>query len=164
MRTLVTIRVLIPEGADVGDAVQVYTDNGTGTVDLNAPLLARAARIVPAAGKRSGGYGSVPYGRARYGSQKLAPQRQASLATTTFGRGAYGRTPDFLEVTVPVLPGFGTRKFAARLVDEEGNAQGAAAPETAVLLSSIEPPTMRSFAFDSMQGSRARFAIAVNTE
>lgn len=162
MRTLVNIRVPIPTTADAGDAVQMYTDAGSGTVDLAKPMLARP-KAIHATGRRSRGLGSGVLGRGPLGQATPPVESNGGLGSGLLGAGALGSSAEFVEAVIAVRPMYGVLKVAARVVDREGNVQGSA-PEIAVMVSSSTPPGMRSFAYESMQSGKPRFALDKNLE
>ena len=143
----VLLKVGIPEGWDAGDRVQVYTDFGTGSVDLTKPLLARAFDVFPRE-HPARSYGRQPYGRGRLGDGK-APRRTTGIGRTIHGKTPYGTAPPLVKIPVQVPAAFGTWKFAVRVVDQAGNPQSAALEVITAVVSGTEPPPLASFTFDS---------------
>lgn len=156
MRTTVKLRMPYPDGADAGDRVQVFTDFGSGTIDLTRPLLKHPKAIFRGARKRFAGHGSESYGESSYGTGRQAPEPGPGHGAEVYGVTPYGTTPRTMEVAVTMPPAYGVHKFSARMVDAMGNPQGAALPEVEVFVSSVNPPGLRSLAFASFNaGTRA---------
>jgi len=166
MRTTVKIRVPIPEGADAGDRLQVFGDFGSGTIDLNRPLLARPVAVFRGARKRFGGHGTEVYGESVHATGRQGLDPGPGHGSEIYGVTPYGTVPETMEVAVSVPPSYGLHRFAVRLLDQMGNPQGAALPEVTVFLSSTAPPGLASFAFDSFDsGPRtATFVFARDSE
>src|SRR3990172_9384519 len=129
MRTPVTIRVPYPADADAGDALQVYTDFGSGVIDTAQPLLQGPAELFARGVLRSAGLGSEVLGETVPESTLTQPRRAPGLGNEIMGETPCGDTPSFQEITVHVPPAFGKHKFAVQTVDEAGNPQGAALAE-----------------------------------
>jgi hypothetical protein len=139
----VMLRVPVAESWDAGDAIQVYADNGTGTVDFNTPLLARPAPLFP--GQHAAkGVGLQPVGRGRTGDQK-ARRARPGMGRAVTGKTKVGTSPKTLAVPVEVSAAFGNWKFSAKLVDRFGVVQAAAGTEAQVIVSGTEPPPLSSF-------------------
>lgn len=160
-RTLVKVRVPVPSDADAGDAVQVYTDNGSGVVGLNTPLLARP-RAMHATGRRSRGFGTMPFGVGEFGRDTVAPENTGVFGETDWTT-PFGTTPKYVEAIAAVRPTYGVVKFAARVIDREGNVQGSPV-EVAVMVSSSTPPGIRSIGFGGMQSDKPVIAFEKNLE
>lgn len=141
----VELRIPIPDAAKSGDAVQVYTDFGTGTIDMAQPLLAEPAPVFASGQRRA--LTAKDYsakGSARTG-RPPARLREATGSISDFKKGPKNAFQPFLEVVVRVPAYYGNHKFAAQMVDSAGNAQGGTLPEITVFLSSPNPPGVRSF-------------------
>jgi len=143
----VMLRVPVDEAWDAGDALQVYADSGTGTVDLAKPLLARPAALFP--GQHAAkGIGRQPVGRGRTGDLK-ARRSRPGMGRARVGITKVGKSPAVLQVPVEIPAAFGNWKFAVKVVDRLGVVQTAAAAELQVVVSGTEPPPLSAFAFDS---------------
>lgn len=166
MRTTVKVQVPYPELADAGDAVQVFTDLGTGTVDTATPLLQQPAPLFARGLKRFGGFGTEVYGESDPATGFALPPAAPGFGSEAFGESAYAETPSYREVPVKVPPAFGVHKFSARVVDEAGNPQGDALPVGEFFISSERPPSLRSFTFSGFNAGndRVTFNLARNTE
>ena len=166
MRTAVKIRVPYPDGADAGDRIQVFTDFGSGTIDLNRPLLAQPKAVFRGARKRFAGHGTEVYGESAYATGRQAPDPGLGHGAEIYGVTPYGTVPETMEIAVTVPPAYGLHKFSGRLMDAAGNPQGAALPEVTVFVSSVQPPGLATFEFVSFDaGTRtATFGFTKNKE
>ena len=165
MKTPVTIRVPIDESWDAGTRIQVFTDAGTGTVDENNPLLARARDVFPA-GRRSEGYGLQPYGLGGYGLNTPDPKRSGGFGEPVYEEGPYGDSQARVELTVKIPPAFGKWIFAVKTVDAQGNVQTDPALQISRIVSATEPPTVTDLAFVSYDAVNDRVTLSFtrNTE
>jgi hypothetical protein len=161
----VEIRVPVPASAKAGDRLQIYTDFGTGTVDLNQPLLVEPILLLRDATRRvqtfkdSGLKGEMKSGRP-------APRSRERLGTLSGFASGLREFRQTVEAVVHVPAAYGPHKFAARIVDAFGNAQEGPLPEVTVFLSSLHPPGLRSFAladYDS-ENDRITFSVSRNSE
>ncbi len=161
-------RVILPipiaDGWDAGDRLQVFTDWGDGTIDTSTPLLARPLNIFPGQ-QRAKPLGRQPVGRGRVGDHKASRPRRG-LGRTRIGRTPVGTTPAVIHVPVDVPPAFATWKFAAQVVDVNGNVQSEDPAEISAVVSGTEPGPLASFALDSYDDGtdQATFAFAVDDE
>ena len=166
MRPAIKIRVPYPAGADAGDRIQVFSDFGSGTIDLDRPLLAQPKAVFRGARKRFAGHGTEVYGESLHGTGRQAPDPGLGHGSEIYGVTPYGTVPETMEIAVTVPPSYGAYKFSARLLDAMGNPQGAALPEVTVFVSSVQPPGLATFAFVSLDaGARtATFGFTKNRE
>jgi hypothetical protein len=140
----VELRIPIPDAAKAGDRFQVYTDFGTGAIELSSPLLPEPVAIFPGGERRAttaktfSAKGSAKSGRPAVRIREGA----ASISSLKLGPKAFR---PFLEVVVRVPFGYRNFKFAAQLLDAAGNPQAAPLEEITVFLSGANPPSMRSF-------------------
>lgn len=163
MRTPVTLRIIVPDDADAGDGVQVYTDFGSGTIDTSRPLLAKPAPIFGADTGRFKRFADFSMSRT-FPTQRPGTLRE-TLGDLAFTKGLV-EFARYVDVTVQVPPNYGMHLFAGQLVDAAGNEQGGLLPEIAVFVSSSEPPTVRRFAFAGYDAGtdRVTFEVAANSE
>ncbi len=145
MLTAVTVRIPVPARADGGDALQLYSDFGSGTVDLTRPLLAKPVAVF-------GAYTHRTPRASRYSAQGSPRtgrpgQLMESAATQIDPKGGLKLFSEYVELTVFIPPVYGWVTFAARLVDAAGNEQSGTLPEIAVFVSASDPPTLRRFDF-----------------
>lgn len=166
MKTTVTVRVPYPADADAGDLVQIYSDFGSGTLDLSKPLLAAPVALFAGREKRSTGLGSRPIERGVFGTQKSTPRQTATFGNTIIDRTPFGSTPDFLEVDVLIPAAYGLWKFGAQIVDEEGNAQAGAPAERAAVVAGTQPPDVARIALASFDkaANKITFDLTLNAE
>ncbi len=166
MKTAVKLRVPYPDDADAGDALQAYSDFGTGTIDTGRPLLKAPAALFSGAVQRFEGHGGEVYGESTYGDGLAQPIAGGGHGDEIYGETAYGDAAAARELIVQVPPAFGMHKFSVQLLDAEGNPQGAALPEIEAMVSSTDPPSLSSFEFDSYDtgGDVLTFRFARDTE
>jgi len=143
MKHPVVLRIPYPSDADGGDAVQVYSDFGSGTIDTTRPLLPVPVPLFPGRTTRFSGLRSVRLGRTGFAPFTPPPLRAADMASVIHGVTPYPPTTPYREVVVMIPPGFGDYQFQARLTDENGNEQAANFPAITAIVSATTPPTMR---------------------
>lgn len=164
MKQAITLRVPIHEDWDAGDRVQVFTDFGTGTVNLTKPLLPRPVSVFP--GKhRARGLGSQPVGSGRVKDGR-ASRPHRGIRTTRVGRTPVGNAEPFVALTVNVPAAFGQWKFAVRVVDAFQNVQAGGEQEIEAIVSGTDPMPLRRLDFDSYDGGsdQVTFNLTRNTE
>lgn len=161
MRNLpVTVRVPIDSTWRAGCTLQLYTDDGGGTIDPAAPLLPVRAEVFPGAVPLEG----AGLDRAGYGPAGGVGPPHNKAGGAGFGRAGFGpagMSDDHAEVAVLVNQGFGDYKFAAEVFDEAGNAQGGALVEISQLVSGDEPDAVTGFAFSSYDDGTDRVTFAL---
>lgn len=160
----VLLRVEIEDTWDAGDRLQVYTDQGSGTIDLNKPLLKRPLEIFP--GQQAGQpYGRQPYAVGRHGDN-LASRPPNGIAGTIYGTTPHGGALVAIEVAVEVAPAFGKWKFAAQVMDGHGNVQTAALQELSAMVSGTDPAPPAEFALVSYDApsDRVTFSFSKDAE
>ena len=165
MKTPVTLRVSIDSSWDADTRLQVYTDEGGGTVDTTRPLLPDPKAVFPGAAK-SKGYGRQPYGRGRHGNHKPARSRNGGYGRRVYGRTPHGRSEPYLAVTVQVPATFGLWKFAVEAVDQYGNVQAGGLAEIQRVVSGTEPPPIKDLALSNYDAGSDQVTLkfALNTE
>lgn len=163
-RQTIQLRIAIDDAWDAGDRIQVYTDFGTGSVDLTKPLLPQAFDVFPGE-EPSQGYGVQPYGLGRVGDFK-ADRPHQGIGSAIYGVTPYGTAPPFVEVEVDVAAGFGNWKFAIQIVDRDGTPQGGALQEISAVVSGTDPSPLCRFTFNNHDApsDQVTFDITVNTE
>jgi hypothetical protein len=146
--------------------VQMFTDFGSGTIDLAKPLLAHPKAVFRGARKRFAGHGTEVYGESSHATGRQTPDPGPGHGSEIYGVTPYGTVPETMEVTVTVPPAYGLHKFSGRMLDAMGNPQGAALPEVTVFVSSVQPPSLATFEFVSFDaGTRtATFGFTKNRE
>jgi hypothetical protein len=161
-----TLRVPLPDGADAGDGVQVYTDFGGGTIDAATPLLPGPAPLFPrhvGRVERSDSYLHGVHGWGRFASR---PAHRAGHGSQIHGVSEYPPATPFVAVDVAIPPAFGTHLFEVRMVDEAGNEQATAPVTISAMVSATAPPTIQSSAFAAYDagGDAVTLSVTKNTE
>ena len=163
-RQSVTLAVPYDDAWDAGDRLQVFTDFGSGTIDVSQPLLARAVEIFPRQFPARG-LGQQPLGVGQAGNGKAA-RPPGKAGRTILGVTPLGTAPPLLDVSVDAPPVFGTWKFAARAADRYGNVQAASLAEATTCVSATEPTPLATFRLASYDAGTDVFTfdVAVGTE
>lgn len=160
----IILRVAIDENWDAGDRLQVFTDSGSGVVDMSKPLLRRPFALFPGQ-QPAQAYGRQPYGFGRHGDN-LASRPATGGLMSIYGTTPHGGTLVAVEVAVEVPPAFGVWKFAAQVVDGFGNVQAGGPLELAVLVSGTQPAPPAAFGFVSYDApsDRVTFGFSKDAE
>lgn len=160
----VTLAVPYDDAWDAGDRLQVFTDFGSGTIDVSKPLLSRAVEIFPRQFP-SRPLGLQPLGVGRAGDGK-AGRPPGKAGRTILGVTPLGTAPPLLDVAVDAPPVFGTWKFSARCVDRYGNVQAASLAEATVCLSATDPTPVATFTLAGYDAGTdvVTFNVTVGTE
>lgn len=137
----VRLRVPVEATWEAFARLQVFTDNGSGTVDTADPLLAEPVQLFPNAW-RPRGIGADPIGAVPIGHGQPETARQKGIGAHPIGSIPIGSGMAIRPVEVRVVEGFGLYKFAARAVDEAGNSQSAELVEMEKLVSGANPPPL----------------------
>lgn len=146
----VTLSLAINDDWDAGDTAQVYTDRGTGTLDMTRPLLAKPLDLFP--GRHRGrGVGRQPVGIGRVESGRASRPR-VRLGRHRVGITPVGSEPKVLGIAVDVPPSSDTWKFGIEITNRFGNVQAGPISTVDVVLSGTEPAPAASFAFVSYDG------------
>jgi len=157
-KQLIHLRVTIDPTWPSGTTLQVYSDNGTGTVDFTLPLLRHPQPVYPAehiARPSYGGFrGRMMQGRPTYG-------QRMRLGTGRLGSRSLSSSPGYVDMTVRILAGYGLQKIVVNAIDAEGNEQTAPALTTTVFVSSTDVDEVTSFNFNAFDAGlrRATFNI-----
>jgi len=147
----VRLRVPIEDGWRSTFTVQVYTDFGDGSIDTTRPLLGRRVRVFPADvqdAERNPGYGGEIYGQRVYGAGRAVDRPRRGYGFNPYGQVEYGRASRYALIDVSVPQGYGSWKFAAKVYDGAGNAQGALV-EFTQFVSGENPPPLSAFSLSS---------------
>ncbi|MFH1716960.1 MAG: hypothetical protein ABIF19_06385 [Planctomycetota bacterium] len=112
----VLIRLLRSQDLPIDAAVQMYFDNGTGTIDYDNPLNTSPIRIWPSRQDKAG-FTMAAFGLADFGCDAAAA---IGFGRGCFGCGQFGLDADTIEWTSPELPS-GTYKFGVKITDKSGN-------------------------------------------
>lgn len=143
----VTLRVDVDDAWDAGDRLQVYTDRGSGAIDLTRPLLSRPCDLFPGQHPAKT-FGEQPFGTGRFGDFK-ASRTPTGFEQTPFGIAPFGLPAPSIELTVEVEAAHGAWKFAVGAIGDDGTAQAGALQETTVVVSGTDPPPLDTFTFNS---------------
>jgi hypothetical protein len=104
----------------MGSLAQVYSDNGTGSIDYGEPVTDGQIRIWPAWQDKAG-FGLSGFGEGDFGWDGAAG---VGFGKGSFGRGWFGFDADTFEW----LSGFlqaGVYKFGVKIIDEAGSESAA---------------------------------------
>ena len=158
----VTVRVPVDQSWRAGDTLQVYCDQGSGTIDFTRPLLNPRFDMFPGTFEERG-YGGEPYGAVPYGGGAPTTKRGGGYGDQAYGSVPYGGGTAHVDVRVFVGQGFGSYKFAAETFDRAGNVQSGAPVEFSQLVSGGDPPPLRRFDFGSFASvtDQVTFNVAV---
>jgi hypothetical protein len=145
----VNVRVAVDDDWEWGTTLQLFTDQGDGSVDYDSPLLAQRFEVSGDTPEHRG-YGMEPYGMGPYGGGVRSAEPGG------YGMGPYGAEPGgyggnnrFVTVPVRVNQGAGVYQFGVVAYDAGGNAQGGAADEQSVFVVGTQPRPVRNFAYSS---------------
>lgn len=143
------------------DTFQVYTDNGTGSVDTTAPLLAARREMFPDT-EDILGYGEEPYGETAYGGTSAVYAANGGYGDQPYGEQAdgYGYGTPYVECTVFVGQGFGGWKFAVEAWSHVGKQQTASLVEFSQFVSGDEPLPLSAFRFSEYDDENDRITFS----
>lgn len=152
-----TLELAIPllDEYDAGDAVDVFWDNGTGTVDYSTALTRRPVPLFRPGDLRSQGYGAHPYG---LGLPDGRADRFGDFGASVYGTDPYGAPVPVVRVTVEVPRGFGDRVFGVKVYGPTGNATGTPL-EFGRFMASDEPPPVVSNALSGYDAGMDRVTL-----
>ena len=160
--SLLLLEVKIPIHASwkPGDTLQLYTDEGDGSVDTTKPLLATPVPVFPNQ-ERVLGYGAGPYGAGPYGDDTGQPQGGAGgYGDVPYGDGPYGDSVAYVSVWVEVTNVFATWLFTAEVTSGAGTVQTDSLVDVTVQLDGEDPEPPASFAFSRLTSGQMEFTIA----
>ena len=156
----VTLMVPLASSWPAEATLELYTNGGSGEVDLTDPLWARAlptGRHV----RQPKGLGLDPLGEMPLGL--TGPDYVAEtlgLGEIPLGDGPLGESIEIAEVEVQVEQGCGMYKFAAKVRDGEGNFQGDAAVEFDHFVAGTDPPQLKSLTYGSYDSENDQCSFA----
>jgi hypothetical protein len=156
------LRVPCDDTWKANDRVQVYTDYGTGELDMDAPLLSRPLAMFPGV-HFPGGYGRNAYGSTPYGNRRPAWQNKGGYGRTKYGSVPYGQGEPYINVSVDIEDAHGDWTFGVEVVDGAGNPQSGAVAETTYHVSGEDPAPAGTFAFSSYdsESDQCEFTIGL---
>lgn len=143
----IQLRVPISADWDAGDRLEVFTDFGTGSLDMDTPLLSRAANPFPGE-QPAKPVGLRTVGKGRVGDSR-AGRARTGIGQSRVGVTPVGTTPDCIDLEVDVPAAFGPWKFGVRAVDAEGTVQAGGIQEISLVVSGTEPDPPTAFAFNN---------------
>lgn len=160
MSETMIIDVGVDPSWDADTRVQLYRDNGTGTVDFGVGLMAVPAAVLQ-------GLPSVVLGENTLGINTLGDNLPATRSDDPAGNMTLGTTPlggslPTHSIAVDLDSIYRLEKFAIKAIDRHGTFQTDAAVVTSVFVSGTDPDPMNDFSFVSYdaQTDRVRFSIS----
>jgi len=115
-------------------AVEIYYDNGSGTVDYSQPLSDKPIRLWPAWQDKAG-FGMNRFGAGDFGYDSAGA---VGFSKGSFGQGQFGLDADTIEWTSPPLPA-GVYKFGVKITDGAGNKSSASETESITVIPAARP-------------------------
>ncbi|MBN1805315.1 MAG: hypothetical protein JW837_08700 [Sedimentisphaerales bacterium] len=130
----VKISMLRSQNLPLDAGLEIYFDNGTGTIDYNQPLNNRPLRIWPARQDKAG------FGMSRFGSGDFGYDSAGAVgfAKGSFGHGHFGLNADTIEWVSPPLK-LGAYKFGIKIIDGAGNKSPAGETEPVTVIPAARP-------------------------
>lgn len=143
-----------------GTKVQLFTNNGSGEVDYDAPLLTRPHDVF-ARSIEPKGHAAVPHAVTPHATLQPAPPHGGGHALTPHATVPHAAGEAYAEVMVKVAEGFGVYTFGAKAVIA-GNVQAGDPVEFEHLVSGENPPpvTLAYAGYDS-ETDQVSFDLAV---
>jgi hypothetical protein len=132
----VKLRVLRSQLLPLGSVIQIYSDNGTGDIDYNNPLCAEPIRVWASPYDKAG-FGVSCFGEGDFGFDSAAA---VGFGKGDFGFGQFGLDADSLEWISESLSK-GIYRFAAKVVDRDGNESDAVETESITVIPAARPVT-----------------------
>lgn len=112
----VKLRVLRSQTLPQGSTVNIYFDNATGVIDYDNPLNAEPIPVWPNNYDKAG-FGISQFGNGDFGFDFAAA---VGFGVGDFGSGMFGADADSIEwISSPMTKG--VYKFAAAIIDKQGN-------------------------------------------
>jgi hypothetical protein len=124
-----------------GTRVQLYTNNGSGAVDCDQPLLTRPHDVF-ARSIEPKGHAAVPHAVTAHATLQPEPPHGGGHAMTPHASVPHAAGEAYAEVTVKVAEGFGVYTFGAKAV-VAGNVQAGDPVEFDHLVSGENPPPVK---------------------
>ncbi len=158
--TLAQIRVPIHSSWKPGDTLQLYTDEGDGSIDTSKGLLANPVPVFPGQ-NRALGYGAFGYGTNPYGDDTGNDRRAVGgYGDAPYGDQPYGESASYVTVWLDVEDTFDTWLFTAQVTSGAGIVQTDSLVNFTVVMAGEDPEPPVSFSFTSLSSGVATFAIA----
>jgi hypothetical protein len=130
----VKMTLLREQKLPIGATAQVYSDNGTGEIDYNRPLIDSAMRVWPVWQDKAG------FGMSRFGASDFGFDSAAAVGCGrgSFGNGQFGLDADIFEWISESMP-TGTYKFAVKITDENGNESNSSQTDQITVIPAARP-------------------------
>jgi len=133
----VKLRLLRSQVLPLGSRIQIYFDGGTGDIDYDDPLCAEPIRLWPSPYDKAG-FGTSRFGEGDFGFDSAAA---VGFGRGDFGFGQFGLDADSLEwISRPLSKGI--YRFAARVIDKDGNESDAVEAEPVTVIPAAKPATV----------------------
>jgi hypothetical protein len=117
----VRISILRQQNLPLGATAQIYSDQGTGQIDYDAPLNSFPVSVWPAWQDKAG-FGLSMFAISDFGYDAAAA---IGFGKGSFGHGEFGVDADIFEwISAPLEAG--VYKFAVKIFDQAGNASSSA--------------------------------------
>jgi len=112
----VKVTLLREQSLPIGATAQVYSDNGTGEIDYNNPLINSPMKVWPVWQDKAG-FGMSSFSTGDFGFDSAAA---VGFGRGRFGNGQFGLDADTFEWVSESMPA-GIYKFAVKITDENGH-------------------------------------------
>lgn len=160
MLMLVNIRVPIQASWKPGDTLQLYTDEGDGSVDTSQALLSSPVPVFPNQ-DRALGYGAHAYGVNPYGDDTGNDGNvSGGYGDAPYGDHPYGESASYVSIWIEVENTFGAWLFTAEVTSGAGIVQTDSLVTVTVVLAGEDPDPPESLVFASLSSGVATFTIA----
>ncbi len=132
----VKLRLLRSQLLPLGSTIQIYSDSGTGNIDYDNPLGVEPIRVWPSPYDKAG-FGTSCFGEGDFGFDSAAA---VGFGRGDFGFGQFGLDADSLEwISKPLSKG--VYRFAAKVIDKDGNESDAVETESITVIPAARPAT-----------------------
>ena len=140
----IKLRLLRSQSLPPDSVIQIYSDNGTGSIDYDNPVNTEPIQVWPSFYDKAG-FAMSRFGEGDFGFDSAAA---VGFGMGDFGFGQFGLDADAIEWTTEPL-NKGTYKFAARVIDKQGNESDAVETEPITVIGAAIPATeLNVFSFD----------------
>jgi len=130
----VLLRILRSQQLPFDSTIQIYCDNGTGSIDYDNPVNTEPIRLWPSFYDKAG-FGTSRFGQGDFGFDSAAA---VGFGRGDFGFGQFGLDADSLEwISEPL--GKGVYKFAAKVIDKDGSESDAVETESITVIPAAQP-------------------------
>jgi hypothetical protein len=151
----VKLRLLRSQHLPLGSLIQIYSDNGTGTIDYDKPVNAEPIRVWPSLYDKAG-FGISRFAEGDFGFDSAAA---VGFGMGDLGLGQFGLDADSFEWTTEPLSK-GVYKFGVKVIDEDGNESDAVETKSITVIPSAWPATVLTvWSFDKQSN---RLVLSIN--